>query len=142
MLFRSVIQFDLQPSHTRVTRAALLPPTIQGVCNKVARLSGCTQREPQLVYLCLTTSDFQNAERNEQRLVAHIVIEGFRRFSPATGTTSTERTNLYFRFGIKRNPQAVVVLTCGFATSMNIGEDVVCLGNFFLGTVFTTRRSR
>lgn len=125
-----------------MTWAALLPPTIQAIGNKIARLTRRAKREPQLVDLRLAASDFQNAKRHEQPVVAHIVISGPDGLNTARHAASTERTNLYFCLGIERNPQALVVLTRRFATGMDVGEDVVGLGNFFLGTVFTTRRSR
>ena len=100
------------------------------------------EHEHRLVDRDRAAIQFEDAERNQNGLGRHVVIEGFQRFGRTRFTAAGERADLDFGLGIAGDPQRVRLGRRPGAGALDALEDGVGFGDFFSGRAFKTRRSR
>ena len=74
--FGTVVEFDHDYLDSHMVRAARGPPEFQAVDDKVRRLARAAEEEVELVNFRGAARHFQDAERDQQRVVMHVVIQG------------------------------------------------------------------
>ena len=85
---------------------------------------------------------FEDAQRDQQGVGRHIVIDSLQSFGTACLAVAGEFADLDFRFGIDGDSQRVRV-GCRLAPSgLDVLKDRVGFGNFFSGRALRTRRRR
>lgn len=85
---------------------------------------------------------FEYAQRDQQGVGRHVVINGLHGFGTACLAVPGEFADFDFRFGIDGDSQRVRV-GCRLGTGgLDVLEDRVGFGDFFSGRVLRTRRSR
>ena len=85
---------------------------------------------------------FEDAQRDQQSVGRHVVIDGLQGFGAACLAVAGEFADLDFRFRIDGDSQRVRVGCRLDPSGLDVLEDRVGFGNFFSGRALRTRRSR
>ena len=135
--FRPVVEFDHQPRDARMRRFAERPPPLNRVDENVGGLSRASEEEVEWMDRGGPARHFPHAERDEQRRVMPVVIQGL---GLQTRTTAArEFPDLDRGFRVDRDPQAGVIGGGAVAGSGDVCEDRVGLGDLLGGFAFRTR---
>lgn len=117
--------------HAGVDVLPLIPPPVEAVGQDVARPLRVAEQEPRLVDRHGPAVQFQDAERHQDRLRPHVVVEHLHRLRPAGLAATGEVADRHRRLGIDGDPQRVRVGRGVGSGLVDVGEDGVGLGHLF-----------
>jgi hypothetical protein len=139
---RTIVEFDFQPLEAIIRRLPLEPPVINAVGDEIAGVFRVAKEEERLMDRLSATIQLEYAERDQDGIGRHVVIDRLHRFGTAGLTVPREVANLDLRLGVDGDSQRVRVFRRLDSGRLDVCEDRIGLGNFFSGRAFRTRRSR